>query len=108
MSNSNEYEVTVTTTAPVPGQEHREYGQELINDAFGFNGDIVEAKMTLMTKKNDGSTNFTVVDFHREREQQVNVVSRSINQTIYDQLATSFDKMVYGNKPQIEGGVENI
>jgi hypothetical protein len=103
MSNPNEFDITVTTTAPTPSQEHREYGTELMNDAMGFNGDIVEAKMTLMTKKTDGTTNFTTVDFQRERDQQLNVVSRTINQGIYDQLANSFDKMVYGNKTQIEG-----
>lgn len=103
MSNPNEFDITVTTTAPTPSQEHREYGQEIMNDAMGFNGDIVEAKMTLMTKKTDGSTSFTTVDFQREREQQLNVVQRTVNQTIYDQLSSSFDKMVYGDKARIEG-----
>lgn len=102
MSNQNEFEVTVTTTAPTPSQEHREYGIELMNNAMGFNGDVVEAKMTLMTKKTDGTTDFTVVDFQREREQQLNIVSRNINQTIYDHLSSSFDKMVHGKKPEIE------
>ena len=102
MSNPNEFDITVTTTAPTPSQEHREYGQEIMHDAMGFNGDIVEAKMTLMTKKVDGSTSFTTVDFQREREQQLNVVQRTVNQTIYDQLSSSFDKMVYGDKARIE------
>ncbi len=102
MSNSNDHTITVTTTAPEPAEQHREYGIDLMNDAMGFNSDVVEAKMTLMTRKLDGSTNFTTVDFQRDREQQLRVVSRNINQDIYDRLATSFDKMVYGDKPRIE------
>lgn len=102
MSNAQDYQITTTTTSPEPSPEHAEYGNALMQDAMGLNPSIVEAKMSLMTKDVNGNTSFTVVDFDRSREVKLNVVTRSINNDIYDKLASSFDRMVHGDKKAIE------
>lgn len=101
MSN-DEFQVTVTTTAPTPGAEHKEYGTELMQNAMGLNPTVVEAKMTLMTKHVDGTYNFTTVDFDRSRETQLSAVSRTISAPIYNTLAASFDKLVARDPEQVE------
>lgn len=102
MSNNQDYQVTTTTTSPEPSPEHGEYGNVLMQDAMGLNPNIAEAKMSLMTKDLDGNTTFTVVDFDRSREVKLNIISRNINNEIYDKLATSFDRMVHGDRKEIE------
>ena len=45
-------------------------------------------------KDNEGNASFTIIDFNRERDVQVQMSTRSINSNVYGQLANSFDKMV--------------
>jgi hypothetical protein len=47
-----------------------------------------------MVKDNEGNASFTIIDFNRERDVQVQMSTRSINSNVYGQLANSFDKMV--------------
>lgn len=91
---SNEFNTTTTVTAPEPSSTHEGIGQELMRDAFGLNPNVAEAKATLMVKDNEGNASFTIIDFNRERDIQVQMSARSINNNVYGQLATSFDKMV--------------
>ncbi len=91
---SNEFNTTTTVTAPEPSSTHEGIGQELMRDAFGLNPNVAEAKATLMVKDNDGNASFTIIDFNRERDVQVQMSTRSINNNVYGQLANSFDKMV--------------
>ena len=91
---SNEFNTTTTITAPEPSSTHEGIGQELMRDAFGLNPNVAEAKATLMVKDNDGNASFTIIDFNRERDVQVQMSTRSINNNVYGQLANSFDKMV--------------
>lgn len=93
MSN-NEYNVTTTLTAPTPSGEHEQMGMQWAKDAFGINPDVAEAKATLMVKDNNGNTTFTVVDFDRSRELQLQVTNRTIQSEVYVQLSNSFDKMI--------------
>lgn len=92
MSNE-EYAITTNIAAPAPANEHRELGQQLYESAFGFADHIVEGRSTFLTKDVNGNTNFTVVDFDRNREQQIRVTQRTLEQQIYAQLSESFDKM---------------
>ena len=91
---SNEFNTTTTVTSPEPSSTHEGIGQELMRDAFGLNPNVAEAKATLMVKDNDGNASFTIIDFNRERDVQVQMSTRSINNNVYGQLANSFDKMV--------------
>ena len=91
---SNEFNTTTTVTAPEPSSTHEGIGQELMRDAFGLNPNVAEAKATLMVKDNEGNASFTIIDFNRERDVQVQMSARSINNNVYGQLANSFDKMV--------------
>lgn len=91
---SNEFNTTTTVTAPEPSSTHEGIGQELMRDAFGLNPNVAEAKATLMVKDNEGNATFTIIDFNRERDVQVQMSTRSINNNVYGQLANSFDKMV--------------
>ena len=91
---SNEFNTTTTVTAPEPSSTHEGIGQELMRDAFGLNPNVAEAKATLMVKDNDGNASFTIIDFNRTRDVQVQMSTRSINNNVYGQLANSFDKMV--------------
>lgn len=91
---SNEFNTTTTVTAPEPSSTHEGIGQELMRDAFGLNPNVAEAKATLMVKDNEGNASFTIIDFNRERDVQVQMSTRSINNNVYGQLANSFDKMV--------------
>ena len=91
---SNEFNTTTTVTAPEPSSTHKDIGQELMRDAFGLNPNVAEAKATLMVKDNEGNASFTIIDFNRERDVQVQMSTRSINNNVYGQLANSFDKMV--------------
>lgn len=91
---SNEFNTTTIVTSPEPSSTHEGIGQELMRDAFGLNPNVAEAKATLMVKDNDGNASFTIIDFSRERDVQVQMSTRSINGNVYGQLANSFDKMV--------------
>ena len=91
---SNEFNTTTTVTAPEPSSTREGIGQELMRDAFGLNPNVAEAKATLMVKDNEGNASFTIIDFNRERDVQVQMSTRSINNNVYGQLANSFDKMV--------------
>ena len=91
---SNEFNTTTTVTSPEPSSTHEGIGQELMRDAFGLNPNVAEAKATLMVKDNDGNSSFTIIDFNRTRDVQIQMSSRTINENVYGQLANSFDKMV--------------
>ncbi len=64
----------------------------LMRDAFGLNPNVAEAKATLMVKDNEGNASFTIIDFNRTRDVQVQMSTRSINSNVYGQLANSFDR----------------
>ena len=101
---SNEYNTITTVTSPEPSETHEGIGNELMRDAFGLNPNVVEAKATLMVKDNEGRTSFTVVDFNRGRDIQLQMSTRHINEQVYGQLSSSFDKMVAQfETKQIEG-----
>lgn len=104
MSNENEYIVTESFSSPKSNDDdHQVYAMNLGIQAFGLDTTVAEAKATLMVKNNDGSSRFTVIDFNRERDVQLQVSSRNINEDVYGQLSSSFDRMVDSMNPkQIE------
>lgn len=101
---SNEYTVTESFTSPKSTEDdHQVFATNLGLEAFGLATDVQEAKATLMVKNDQGQMRFTVVDFNREREVQLQVSCRNINDHVYDQLSSSFDRMVDSmNPPAIE------
>ena len=100
---SNEYNMVTTVTSPEPSETHEEMGNQLMRDAFGLNPNVAEAKATLMVKDNEGNASFTIIDFNRSRDLQVQMSTRTINESIYGQLSSSFDKMAAQfNTPKID------
>lgn len=103
-----EYMITESFTSPKSNDDdHQVLAMNMGLEAFGLITDVAEAKATLMVKNTDGSHRFTVVDFNRERDVQLQVSTRNINSDIYGQLSGSFDRMVESFNPkQIENKSE--
>lgn len=95
---------TMLTAKEVNESDHQVMAMNTGLETFGLAKDVVEARSAILLKYEDGRTEYRTIDFNRNRADQLIARNQQLDDSIYNNLCSSFDRMagrIYETEQQV-------